>query len=373
MPPFKRRKWKRVVLVPLIITTIWLAVWTGVLVSETHNMVATRQNLDREAGQHIIARLLKFDGMEKILGSHSPASRSAFLTIWQTDVGWTPVWCQATNDCEPFGAKSENFTVDGNFDIPMKPGRHALYRTKLRIRNNDDPNPSVFNPWIKWGFSYPFDSGVALIDFPMGNNETQWIKGVVLSGFLMNVRIGVDLERGDFCLARETPPCDTLRVRFRISRWRIVKALVIVVTLVNWTVTIAVCTMAVMVIYHILNKDRFVWVKDSEPLMILAAQFGAIFTIPGLRVILPEAPPSDLVAIIPNLFIISFTGSALLVVLAAKKLRNHQLASQMDMEVQKETGGTAVKQDGGGKEGDGLSKGDEASKNIDDRGVTSGS
>lgn len=48
--------------------------------------------------------------------------------------------------------------------------------------------------------------------------------------------------------------------------------------------TIAVCTMATMAIYHLLNRQRIV--------SVLAAQFGAIFTIPGLRAILPDAPPS---------------------------------------------------------------------------------
>ncbi|KIM22100.1 hypothetical protein M408DRAFT_333068 [Serendipita vermifera MAFF 305830] len=282
-------------------------------------MVESRQDLDRQPGQHIIARLLKFDGTEKIL-----------------DVGWTPVWCQATNDCETFRAETENFTANNEFDIPINAGRHALYPTRLRIRNNDDPNPSVFNPWIKWGFSYPFDKGVALIDFPMSTNTTQQIKGVVLSGFLMNVRIGLDVEWGDFCLARETSPCDTLRINFRLSRWRIVQVVVVVVALVNWIVTISVCTMAIMVIYHLLNRQRIVVVRDSEPLSVLAAQFGAIFTIPGLRAILPDVPPTacvfDLVAIIPNLTIITLTGCVLLVVLAVKKLRGGQPPSRPDLE-----------------------------------------
>ena len=78
------------------------------------------------------------------------------------------------NDCTPFRAATEDFNVTyvimcwldrvakrnvrDMFDIPMNPNRHAVYDTKLRIRNNDDPNPSVYNPWVKWKFSYPFDS-----------------------------------------------------------------------------------------------------------------------------------------------------------------------------------------------------------------------
>lgn len=65
---FLRRKWKRVLLVPLLTTTIWLAVWAGLIAAETNNMVDSRQDMDRQPGQHIIARLLKFDGTEKLLG-----------------------------------------------------------------------------------------------------------------------------------------------------------------------------------------------------------------------------------------------------------------------------------------------------------------
>ena len=131
--------------------------------------------------------------------------------------------------------------------------------------------------------------------------------------------------------------------------------------------------MAILVTYQI-RTGRESPERDSESLSVLAAQFGAIFTIPSLRTILPDIPPTgklvivrlsgsnyqvsflacvfgvvisknimrhanwktDLVAIIPNIFIITFTvrddpldctrltssqGSALLTILAAKKLR----------------------------------------------------
>lgn len=109
---------------------------------------------------------------------------------------------------------------------------------------------------------------------------------------------------------------------------------------ISGTVTIAVCTMAIMMVYHLLNeeivnlvegkkqqspvrsmkeanspaekadttisiqkknfthsahsehKKPAMHVSVSEPLSVLAAQFGAIFTIPGLRAILPDAPPT---------------------------------------------------------------------------------
>ena len=48
-----------------------------------------------------------------------------------------------------------------------------------------------------------------------------------------NVRIGLEVEWGDFCLARETPPCNTLRIKFKFLRWRIVKAVVVIAALVN--------------------------------------------------------------------------------------------------------------------------------------------
>lgn len=74
------KKWIRVLLVTLLITTIWLASWAGIIAAETHNMIQSRQNLDREPGQHIIARLLKFDGVEKILGIVHLTPQSAPLT-----------------------------------------------------------------------------------------------------------------------------------------------------------------------------------------------------------------------------------------------------------------------------------------------------
>jgi len=74
------KHWIRVLLVTVLITTIWLASWAGIIAAETHNMIQSRQNLDREPGQHIIARLLKFDGVEKILGIVHLTPQSAPLT-----------------------------------------------------------------------------------------------------------------------------------------------------------------------------------------------------------------------------------------------------------------------------------------------------
>lgn len=73
-------KWKQAVLVLLLVTVAWLASWASIIAAETNNMVKSRQNLDREPGQHIIARLLKFDGVEKILGIVHLTARSAPLT-----------------------------------------------------------------------------------------------------------------------------------------------------------------------------------------------------------------------------------------------------------------------------------------------------
>jgi hypothetical protein len=61
-------------------------------------------------------------------------------------------------------------------------------------------------------------------------------------------------------------------------------------------VTIAICMITALALFHLLENqerqrhNRTAEHQDHEILSVLAAQFGAIFTLPSLRQILPDAP-----------------------------------------------------------------------------------
>ena len=54
----------------MFIAVGWLMIWIALIATEAQNMVDSHQDLDRVPGQHIIVRLIDFDGIENILGKY---------------------------------------------------------------------------------------------------------------------------------------------------------------------------------------------------------------------------------------------------------------------------------------------------------------
>ncbi|KAI5828393.1 hypothetical protein K523DRAFT_373676 [Schizophyllum commune Tattone D] len=129
--------------------------------------------------------------------------------------------------------------------------------------------------------------------------------GISLEDSLLNWRIHATSD----CTCRDDDNyehCD-LHIDFSVRRPTIVKFTVIAVVIVNWLST--------LVIFFLTGETlllRRMHVVNSTD--ILSVLFAALFALPGVRSLLPDAPPFgctiDLVGILPNVIIISVAPSA---------------------------------------------------------------
>ncbi|KAL1752379.1 hypothetical protein FB107DRAFT_277768 [Schizophyllum commune] len=124
--------------------------------------------------------------------------------------------------------------------------------------------------------------------------------GIPLEDSLLNWRIHAQSE----CTCRDDDNYDhcDLHIDFSVRRPTIVKFTVIAVVIVNWLST--------LVIFFLTGETlllRRMHVVNSTD--ILSVLFAALFALPGVRSLLPDAPPFgctiDLVGILPNVIIIS--------------------------------------------------------------------
>ncbi|KAL1695227.1 hypothetical protein GGG16DRAFT_45653, partial [Schizophyllum commune] len=123
--------------------------------------------------------------------------------------------------------------------------------------------------------------------------------GITLEDSLLNWRINA--QSYCTCDDPDSDYCD-LRINFRVRRPTIVKFIVTAVVLVNWLSTLAIFFLTGEPL--LLRRMRVV--NDTD---ILGVLFASLFALPGVRALLPDAPPFgctiDLVGILPNVIIIS--------------------------------------------------------------------
>ncbi|KAI5888308.1 uncharacterized protein SCHCODRAFT_02601887 [Schizophyllum commune H4-8] len=135
-------------------------------------------------------------------------------------------------------------------------------------------------------------------------NDTQHyalsFDGISLDDSLLNWRIHATSD----CTCRNDDNyehCD-LHIDFSVRRPTIVKFTVIAVVIVNWLSTLVIFFLTGETL--LLRRMRIVNSTD-----ILSVLFAALFALPGVRSLLPDAPPFgctiDLVGILPNVIIIS--------------------------------------------------------------------
>ncbi|KAL1679610.1 hypothetical protein EV122DRAFT_209481 [Schizophyllum commune] len=124
--------------------------------------------------------------------------------------------------------------------------------------------------------------------------------GIYLEDSILNWRIKAEST----CTCRDTDSfeyCD-LHINFNVRRPTIVKFTVIAVVIVNWLSTLAIFFLTGETL--LLRRMRVV--NDTD---ILGVLFASLFALPGVRSLLPDAPPFgctiDLVGILPNVIIIS--------------------------------------------------------------------
>ncbi|KAL1699699.1 hypothetical protein EV121DRAFT_215684, partial [Schizophyllum commune] len=134
------------------------------------------------------------------------------------------------------------------------------------------------------------------------NTTTSWalpFYGITLEDSLLNWRINA--QSNCTCYDPDSEYCD-LRISFRVRRPTIVKFIVTAVVLVNWLSTLAIFFLT----GEPLLLRRLRVVNDTD---ILGVLFASLFALPGVRALLPDAPPFgctiDLVGILPNVIIIS--------------------------------------------------------------------
>ncbi|KAI4519256.1 hypothetical protein K525DRAFT_271901 [Schizophyllum commune Loenen D] len=140
----------------------------------------------------------------------------------------------------------------------------------------------------------------SIIDFNDPYHYALSFDGISLEDSLLNWRISAKSN----CTCRSDDSvenCD-LRIRFKIRRPTLVKFTVIAVVIVNWLSTLAIFFLTGETL--LLRRMRVV--NDTDMLGVL---FASLFALPGVRSLLPDAPPFgctiDLVGILPNVIIIS--------------------------------------------------------------------
>ncbi|KAL1667295.1 hypothetical protein GGF50DRAFT_86791 [Schizophyllum commune] len=358
VPKSRRARRLVYVLVGVVIILLWIGM---ILAFARFESNSERTNVEADAQKYrgrgnssgdeiwlLQGALRKLDSEARTLSMHTPLLvRALGLTASLTAVQWSASQYIASNNSQVPLLLSPEYYPDGV----------NMYRDIQAVIDEDLTHNSVYNPngYILYQLdnatAYPvgnvglrewdsFDTDIDLTDVegasvwrqPMrGYPFDQWTGSIVIasnnvgysiSGFnntyhyalsfdgisledsLLNWRIHATSD----CTCRDDDNyehCD-LHIDFSVRRPTIVKFTVIAVVIVNWLST--------LVIFFLTGETlllRRMHVVNSTD--ILSVLFAALFALPGVRSLLPDAPPFgctiDLVGILPNVIIISLCCS----------------------------------------------------------------
>ncbi|KAL1744574.1 hypothetical protein HDZ31DRAFT_63946 [Schizophyllum fasciatum] len=329
----RRRSWPRVLYV--FIGVGIMAVWVGLILGFAHSQLKAEEKNSRGDSKNYEGKVSKGDEIWFLQG----ALRSLDTDKRSLTVQWTGfVYNDTTNQMDPLVVSDLDYPGGLNIyrDIQAYVDVNLTHETGSYyfMLDNATATPIGNIGWREWDSfdtdidlvdatqsvwtqplrGYPFDKWSGSLVIASNNigsskedNRTDAyafsFDGVFLVDSLLNWKITATSHTT--CRDLDSTFCE-LHVDFAVRRPGLVKFTVVAVLVVNWLSTIVIF----LITGEALLLRRLHIVEGTDMLGVL---FAALFALPGVRSLLPGAPPFgstiDLVGILPNVIIISLCTS----------------------------------------------------------------